>query len=174
MNDINLDKIDYGNGAECFSQSKLALVMMGNKLSRMLADTGVTVNCCHPGVARTDIHRNMPIKSSTFLYVSTFPLVWYLMKSANDGAQTPIYLSIDEAVKETTGKYFVDMQEKPLEGDSAGKAEETDKLWKFTEEIIKEADKKRAENKVSQSEQEPEITDKSGEKEVGQGDKKND
>lgn len=67
-----------------------------------------------------------------------------------------------------------DMQEKPLEGDSAGKAEETDKLWKFTEEIIKEADKKRAENKVSQSEQEPEITDKSGEKEVGQGDKKND
>ena len=42
-----------------------------------------------------------------FLYVSTFPIVWYLMKSARDGAQTPIYLCVDEAVKETTGKYFV-------------------------------------------------------------------
>ena len=29
-----------------------------------LTDTGVTVNACHPGVARTDIHRYMPIKTS--------------------------------------------------------------------------------------------------------------
>ena len=29
------------------------------------AGSMVTVNACHPGVARTDIHRYMPIRSST-------------------------------------------------------------------------------------------------------------
>ena len=42
-----------------------------------------------------------------FLYVSTFPICWYLMKTPADGAQTPIYLCVDDAVKSDSGKYYV-------------------------------------------------------------------
>jgi len=29
------------------------------------------------------------------------------MKTAQDGAQTPIYMAVDDEVKEATGKYYV-------------------------------------------------------------------
>ena len=68
------------------------------------------------------------------------------------------------------------MQARSVEGDFAANTTEVDKLWNFTEKLIKEADEKRADNKVNQSEPESEPAGKSeeGNKEVGQGDKKSD
>lgn len=60
----------------------------------------------HPGVADTDITRHMSFYSSWLASLLVKPFIWPFIKSPKQGAQTIIYLAIDERVNALTGKYF--------------------------------------------------------------------
>lgn len=60
--DLNFEKSYSKWGA--YSQSKLANILFTRKLSEMLHGTQVTVNCCHPGVVKTELTRHI-ISGST-------------------------------------------------------------------------------------------------------------
>jgi len=69
-------------------------------------DTKLTVNAVSPGVVRTDIHRHMPFRQSTLVSLTFTPFMWFLMKTALDGAQTVIYCAVAAELKGVSGKCF--------------------------------------------------------------------
>lgn len=105
VGDLNSRSMGLG-GLGAYARSKLALVLFTYELARRLAWAGVTSNCCHPGVVRTNIWRHAgPFNVLTGI-ASAF------MISAEKGAETPVYLSSSPEVAQTTGKYFDKMKEK--------------------------------------------------------------
>jgi len=69
-------------------------------------ETKVTVNAVSPGVVRTDIHRHMPFKQSALVSLTFAPFMWFLMKTASDGAQTVIYCATATELDSVSGKCF--------------------------------------------------------------------
>jgi retinol dehydrogenase 14 len=76
------------------------------ELSRRLANTGVMVNCLHPGYVQTGIWRYAEVSFFINLIKKRF-------KTAKDGTETSIYLASSPEVSEVSGEYFVDC--KPVE-----------------------------------------------------------
>ena len=114
---------------KAYEQSKLANVLFSLDLADRLKDTGVTVNCLHPGFVKTDIGNK-----DTSWYAKLF---WTLSSSigglsVKDGAKTSIYLATSDEVKGVTGKYFEKCKVK--EPASLAKDKNLQKeLWIFTE-----------------------------------------
>lgn len=103
---INLDSFTQNMGyniIKAYCQSKLANVLFTQAMAKQVKDSGITVNCLHPGVVKTNIGN----KGTGWL--SSF--VWNLMAnirgvSVEDGAATSIYLASSPEVKGVTGAYF--------------------------------------------------------------------
>lgn len=84
---------------------KLANVAFTKELSRRLCDTPITVNVLSPGVYLSNNMKNvkvLPIK--IMLYIANF----IYNRTAQESAQTIIYLAVSEEVKNVTGGYFSD------------------------------------------------------------------
>lgn len=64
------------------------------------------MNCVYPGVVDTDITRHMSFYSSWLSSIFLKPFLWPFVKNPKQGAQTIVYLAIDEKVTEETGKFF--------------------------------------------------------------------
>ena len=67
---INFDDIEFKKSFsawQAYGQSKLAVILFTKLLAEKLKDTGVTVNCLHPGVAATNISRD-----ANFFYRALF------------------------------------------------------------------------------------------------------
>ena len=69
-------------------------------------DSKVTVNCVLPGIVNTDLYSNMPFKSNPLLRFTLGPLMWFLMKTSFDGAQTPVYVALAAEEDGVTGKIY--------------------------------------------------------------------
>jgi NAD(P)-dependent dehydrogenase (short-subunit alcohol dehydrogenase family) len=99
-------KLDFENlqaerrfgGYSAYALSKLANMLFTYELGDMLAGTGITSNCLHPGLIGTKLLRTgFNITGS----------------STADGAETLIYLATSPEVDAVTGKYFQEKQETP-------------------------------------------------------------
>jgi retinol dehydrogenase 14 len=114
---VNVSSGDHGNGtidfddlqgekgykgAKAYSQSKLANVLFTYELARRLEGTGVTANCLHPGVVRTNFGSGV---SGVFGFMVR--ALRPLMKSPEKGAETSIYLASSPEVESLSGRYFV-------------------------------------------------------------------
>ncbi len=89
-------------GAKAYSQSKLANVLFTYELARRLEGTGVTANCLHPGVVRTNFGSGV---SGVFGFMVR--ALTPLMRSPETGAETSIYLASSAEVEGLSGRYFV-------------------------------------------------------------------
>ena len=85
-------------GYSSYALSKLANVLFAYELGELLAGTGITSNCLHPGVIGTKLLR-----------------AGFNITGANtsDGAETLIYLASSPETDGVTGKYFQEKQETP-------------------------------------------------------------
>ncbi len=71
-----------------------------------IVGTGVTVNAFLPGVVNTDGLRNMPFKQHAFIRFAFALPIWFLMKTAKDGAQTATYAACAQEEDTVSGKVF--------------------------------------------------------------------
>jgi retinol dehydrogenase-14 len=99
-------KLDFENlqaersfgGYSAYATSKLANVLFTFELAELLAGTGVTSNCLHPGVIGTKLLR------------AGFNMTG---ASTEDGAETLLFLATSPDVDRLSGKYFQEKQATP-------------------------------------------------------------
>ena len=98
---INFEDIEAKkkfSGFKAYRQSKLGVILYTRLLAKKLDGTGVTVNCVHPGLNKTDLGRDAGrISRAIFKMIGKDPKI---------GAQTSIYLASAPEVEKVTGEYF--------------------------------------------------------------------
>ena len=102
---LDFDDLQYArfyNGVFAYARSKLCNVLFTRELARRWADTGVTVNCFHPGFTRTRFgNQSGPFWAPLVFAAKAFaiPPAW--------GARTLIHLATAPGVADVSGGYFV-------------------------------------------------------------------
>ncbi|XP_035451986.2 retinol dehydrogenase 12-like isoform X2 [Spodoptera frugiperda] len=110
---INVDTLDklfgraYAGLFYDYNNSKLCGVLWTKALAKKLPE-GISVNCVHPGLVRTNLFRRLPM-----LYLAVFYTVCWLLKckTPKEGAQTVLHLCLSEEVQHVRGKYFMECRE---------------------------------------------------------------
>lgn len=118
------------NKFKAYSNSKLANVLHGRHLAKLLEGTGVTVNVLHPGFVNTEAGRHNPILFTLMTYA-----MFFRCKTVNEGVQTQIMLACDPELINVTGKYFVDCEEQ-LPSKEASDDELAEWLWNRSMELV--------------------------------------
>ncbi|XP_032676878.1 retinol dehydrogenase 12-like [Odontomachus brunneus] len=94
-----------------YAQSKTANILFTRELARRLKEAkidGINVYSLHPGVIKTELVRHY---NQTFFPGATFcfqRIMGPFIKTAEQGAQTTIYCSVDENVANETGLYYAE------------------------------------------------------------------
>ncbi len=127
FDDIGREKHYSPFGA--YGQSKLANILFTYELARRTEATGVTANCCHPGLVATGFNKN----NGAMMRVA-MTLVRPFQKSAVRGAETLVYLSSSPEVENRTGGYFVDCRE-VRSPEASYDLETARRLWDLSEEM---------------------------------------
>ncbi len=112
-----------------YANSKLCNIWFTYALARRLRDDDVTANCLHPGVVASSFARDAPLMNA--FYKVSAPL----MLTAEQGAQTSIFLASDAAVSDVTGEYFAKCRSKKSRRDSYHR-ETQERLWHASEELV--------------------------------------
>ncbi len=130
FDDIQFEK-NYGE-LKSYAQSKLANIMFTYELARRVKNHNITVNCLHPGVVATNFGQNNQGGITKWFFKTTNRL----MITAEQGAQTIIYLATSQEAENVTGKYFV--KKRPVSSSSLSNNHEAAKrLWEISEYITK-------------------------------------
>ena len=95
-------------GYRAYGRSKLCNILFTYELARRLEGTGVTVNALHPGLVRTNIARNNGLLGRVVNF-----FIGARGISAEQGADTLVYLASSPEVEGVTGKFFVNRQAVP-------------------------------------------------------------
>ncbi len=116
-------------GPAVYGTTKLENILFTRELGRRLAGSGVLATCFNPGAVATDLGRGNLIGA---MYQS--PLRW-LMKSAEDGADTLVWLATEPAARLRQGGYYSNrrpgvVNAQALDGSLAPR------LWDQTEAIL--------------------------------------
>lgn len=127
FNDLMLEK-EY-SGIKSYGQAKLANILFTYELASRLQNTGITVNCLHPGGVNTGFDRHLK---------GIVNILWKSFKpfliTSEKGAETSIYLATSDEVNGITGKYFI--KKKPVESTKLSlDADVAKELWKRSEEL---------------------------------------
>ena len=120
-------------GPLAYAQSKLANVLFTYALARRLAAAGepITANVLHPGMVRTNMGRN----NRAPLWRLAYSVIGRLGVSAEQGADTIIYLAGAPEVEGVSGQYFVERRAVPSSAASRDEAAE-ERLWLLSEQMI--------------------------------------
>ena len=101
LDDLSLARNYWGPRA--YNQSKLANVLHAFDLARRLQGTGVTANCLHPGVIRTNLGLNNRDWLGAAISIRNL-----FIRSPREGARTSIYLATAPDVAAISGTYFAE------------------------------------------------------------------
>jgi NAD(P)-dependent dehydrogenase (short-subunit alcohol dehydrogenase family) len=127
---VHATAIDFENlqgeqnfeGSEAYALSKLCNVLFTYKLDRILDKENVSVNCLHPGVINTKLLRSN----------------WGgIGGSVKEGAENVLYVATYEEIDYVSGKYFVNKMPQSS-ATITYEEDKQDKLWKVSEEMVKD------------------------------------
>jgi len=90
LQDLQFETRNYDNNA-VYRQSKQANRMLSAAHAKLLKPFSVTVNACHPGVVNSGVLHGLGFNG------------W---QTADDGADTPVFVATNDAGGNVTGKYF--------------------------------------------------------------------
>ncbi len=119
------------SGQRAYNQSKLANVMFTFELARRLEHTGVMANCLHPGVVRT----NFGAEDQAWWFTLVSRVIFGLLKTPAQGAETPIYLASSPDVDGVSGRFFVNRKPKRASR-LAYDSDLTSRLWRVSAELV--------------------------------------
>lgn len=120
------DPSKYRNDLQAYGSAKLANLIYARELARRVAGSNIRVNAFHPGGVATGIWRELPGPIQK--------VVDKIMITPAKGADTAIWLALDEAARDFHGEYFVRRRKamtRPVSRDLAVAA----RLWQVSEEI---------------------------------------
>ena len=126
---------EHYNGRSAYRQSKLANVLFTKSLARKLRSLGVTANCLHPGVVKTDIGS----KSKDGIEQYIWKLIKPFMISQEKGAETSIHLATDQEVAQVSGEYFDKCKIKESSKRSYNE-ESAERLWQVSLKLLNLSD----------------------------------
>ena len=112
-----------------YGYSKLANILFTKKLSQVLENENIIVNCLHPGVVGTGFGQNNGIFSKIL-----FNLSKPFMRSSEKGAETSIYLCSSPDVSDVSGQYFYNCKIAKTTS-WANNQEDADRLWNLSKEL---------------------------------------
>lgn len=130
MNFDDLQGQSSYNFMRAYGQSKLANVMFTYALDSQLEGSGVTANALHPGLVATNMGSNNGLPVGLFR-----PLMRLLALSAEEGAQTSIYLASADQVADMSGKYFFKKRAVPSSPASYDQGAQQ-RLWQISAEMV--------------------------------------
>lgn len=92
-------------GWRAYGISKLANILFANELARRFAAADLAINSFHPGFVQTQLATRNPL-------LRPFVKLAYLFMggSAEEGADTGLYLALDDSIQGSSGNYYVDRQ----------------------------------------------------------------
>ncbi|MHA4740333.1 SDR family NAD(P)-dependent oxidoreductase [Dyadobacter sp. MSC1_007] len=99
------------NPLKAYGNAKLFLIWNSQTLAKNLYqanDCNVTVNTMHPGAVRTDFGANSDLG---FFLNMVGKIARRFFKTAQQGADTLVYLATSEKLSQVSGKYFVNRKE---------------------------------------------------------------
>lgn len=120
---INFDDLEGKqkyNSFVAYTQSKLANILFTKELARHSIEQPVTVNCLHPGATRSNFFQQWP----AILRFVMHPF----LSNPEIGAQTNVFLALDEAARRFSGEYFYKSQRLRSSPDSYNLQDAT-RLW---------------------------------------------
>jgi NAD(P)-dependent dehydrogenase (short-subunit alcohol dehydrogenase family) len=132
LDDLQLERRKY-RGMNAYANSKLANVCFTLDLAAQLQDLGVTVNALHPGHVATNIWRLWP--EERWYQTLLIKIMNRTAISAQEGAQTSIYLASSDEVRGVTGQYFDRGQIKAVSPKCDDRHMRRG-LWKLSEELV--------------------------------------
>jgi NAD(P)-dependent dehydrogenase (short-subunit alcohol dehydrogenase family) len=109
-----------------YAQSKLANILFSYKLARWVKDSGITVNCLHPGLIDT----NLNPKRSPEIVARALPV--------EQGIISLMRCVTSPELEGVTGKYFTSDGSEVESSPASYNVEDQEKLWNLSEEIIGE------------------------------------
>ncbi|KAK6753543.1 hypothetical protein RB195_012874 [Necator americanus] len=93
------------SGMMAYTRSKMAQVMYTRHLARIIEKRKLplSVMVCHPGNVDSNI-----LKESGYQWVRVVfrPIMWYVLKTVDDGAQMPLYLALSKQLQNPNGQYY--------------------------------------------------------------------
>ena len=105
LDDLNWERRPY-RMMQAYGQSKLGNLHFTRELARRLAGSGVTANCCFPGVFRSNLGGTDGAQGP-FWKVVAFTLGWAL-PTPEQAARRVLYLATDPAMAGVSGGYYGD------------------------------------------------------------------
>lgn len=120
------------NTFKAYGNSKLFNIMFARELAIRLEGTGITSYSLHPGVVNTGF-----AKDSKSFFATLFNLGRALMISPEKGADTSLYLCLEEGIEHLNGRYFVKRKPARPSVKSATNDADCEALWELSEELIK-------------------------------------
>lgn len=132
LDDLQLERKKY-RGMNAYANSKLANVCFTLDLAAQMQGTGVTVNAVHPGHVATNIWRLWP--EERWYQTLLIKIMNLAAISAQEGAQTSIYLASSDEVRGVTGQYFDKKQPKAV-SPKCDDRQMRRALWQLSEELV--------------------------------------
>ena len=122
----NLQGLKQFNNLSAYRNANLALMYFTKELSKLLKDTGVTVNAANPGLTATNLWQEVFPYNWKLTWVLLSPYSYIFWKSSSMGAETSYFCALDRELSTVTGKYFKDCKQDvfPELDDEVGR-----KLW---------------------------------------------
>ena len=104
LEDLHFKRRKY-SGIKAYGASRLATVFFTQELAERLKGKDITVNALHPGHVDTSMWDLWGAERKWYQSIINGIIKFFLI-SAEEGAQTSIYLASSNEVKGITGKYF--------------------------------------------------------------------
>jgi NAD(P)-dependent dehydrogenase (short-subunit alcohol dehydrogenase family) len=124
-----------------YGHSKLAQVLFTRGLQRRVSEN-VYVNCCHPGQIGTGLNRHVAAPGTGMQGMAIRLAMRLFDEPASVGALTQLYLATSPEVekKEIKGEFFYPVALKAMDKINRIALDDdmVEKLWRWTEEVVKE------------------------------------
>ena len=135
---MDFDNLEFESGYSqigAYGRAKLGNILFTYELARRLEGSGLTANALHPGIVATNIgSNNLPVYGRSLRKLAK-KVVNRAALSAEEGAETVIYLAASPEVEGVTGRYFYKKQ--PVESSPLSYDEGVQRrLWEVSAELV--------------------------------------
>jgi NAD(P)-dependent dehydrogenase (short-subunit alcohol dehydrogenase family) len=134
---IQFDNLSGEKGYDpltAYGQSKLAVALFSQELSRRLEGTNVTSYAVHPGIIMTNLGRHYP----TWKIKLSKLIGWTFMRSVEQGVATTCYVATNPELANVSGHMFFNCSILTPEGNHMSDRALATKLWNVSVELTKD------------------------------------